>query len=256
MANFVPLKNYMLYCLDEFIARYDLVPPFLDVGCGIGDVSRYMAAKGWDGKAIDFSDDAVTQARRNLTPFPQVVVETRDVLAERGRFNTILLWDVVEHVEDDVLALARVAMLLNPSGHVLISVPSNPGEWRWDDDFYGHYRRYTVEGMTAKLAAAGLTPLAFWDFTYPVFWAMRRAYTRLKPRPVEMGDDPVARTKASSTHNAWDVPMASRLLDGRLFGWQWVYRIQFAYFRKSLDRGHEMFVLAGHAGETTANRGN
>lgn len=243
MANFLPLKNYMFYCLDEFIARYNLVPPFLDVGCGIGDVSRYVASKGWEGKAIDFSAVAVENARHNLTMFPQVEVEKRSLLDETGAFNTIFLWDVIEHIEDDDRALAQVASLLLPNGHALISVPSNPDEWRWDDDFYGHYRRYTVEEMSARLVDVGLTPLVFWDFTYPVFWAMRRVYTRLKS-PDDANADHGVKTKASSTHNAWDIPVISYLLNGQFLGWRLVYKIQFSYFRSKLSSGHEMFVLA------------
>ena len=63
MANFPPLKNYMFYCLDRLLSQYDISPPFLDVGCGVGEISRYVAAKGWHGKAIDFSNIAIEKAR-------------------------------------------------------------------------------------------------------------------------------------------------------------------------------------------------
>jgi len=212
MANFAPLKNYMLYCLDRCIGQHRLNGPFLEIGCGKGDVSAHLARKGWQGMAIDFSDAAIGEARATLAEFPGVVVKKQALSDVTGSWDTILMWDVLEHIEDDAGALRIVLRLLNPGGRLLLAVPSNPREWRWDDDFYGHFRRYTVDDLSARLAGAGLAPVAFWDFTYPVFWAMRRAYTRLK-RAAPVTEDKEASTKASATRNAWDLPFVSRVLD-------------------------------------------
>jgi 2-polyprenyl-3-methyl-5-hydroxy-6-metoxy-1,4-benzoquinol methylase len=162
MANFLPLKHHMFYCLDRFVEQYGLHGPFLEVGCGRGDVSAYLAAKGWQGTAIDFSAAAVAQATVNLAPFPQVIVRQQALADVTGAFDCIIMWDVLEHMEDDRGALRMVERLLRPGGQLLLAVPSNPHEWRWDDDFYGHFRRYTVADMTARLHEAGLTPSAFW----------------------------------------------------------------------------------------------
>ena len=243
MANFLPLKQYMLYCLDRFIERYALTGPFLEVGCGTGDVSEHLARKGWHGRAIDFSPAAIAQARARLARYPDVVVEQRALADVRGTYACIVLWDVLEHIEDDDAALAAVAGLLAPGGQVLIAVPSNPREWRWDDDFYGHFRRYTVADMTEKLTQAGFEARAFWDFTFPWFWLMRRIYTRVKAAP-PVATDKDASTKASATVNAWDVPLLSKLLDRTAILWFPLHRLQFRLFRNATQRGHEFFVLA------------
>jgi len=243
MANFVPLKNYMLYCLDRFIEQYGLDGPFLEIGCGRGEVSAHLARRDWRGVAIDFSDSAIREARANLAPYPGVVVRKQELVDVAGTFNTIVLWDVLEHIEDDAGALRAIERLLNPGGRLLIAVPSNPREWRWDDDFYGHYRRYTVDDLSRRLSGAGLAPQAFWDFTYPVFWAMRRVYTRLK-RAAPLSADKDASTKASATRNAWDVPFLSRMLDRTGALWLPIYWLQFRMFRNATARGHEFFALA------------
>ena len=243
MANFLPLKHYMFFCLDRFVEQYGLHGPFLEIGCGRGDVSAHLAAMGWSGLAIDFSDSAIAAATANLRQFPDVVV-TRQPLSEvTGQYACIIMWDVLEHIEDDREALRAVARLLPPGGHVLLAVPSNPREWRWDDDFYGHFRRYTVAEMEEKLAQAGLQSLAFWDFTYPVFWALRRLYTRMKAPPGSR-DDKVSATKASATENAWDLPVVSGLLDRTAILWRPLHRVQFRLFRNATTRGHEFFALA------------
>lgn len=237
----------MFYCLDRFIEQYGLHGPFLEIGCGRGDVSAYLARKGWQGKAIDFSDAAVAQASVNLRPFPQVRLEKQALAEVSGAFDCIIMWDVLEHMEDDRGALRMVERLLRPGGQLLLAVPSNPREWRWDDDFYGHFRRYTVADMTQRLTEAGMPPLAFWDFTFPWFWLMRRMYTGIKSGPA-VAADKEASTKASATVNAWEMPILSRLLDRTAVLWYPLHRLQFRLFRNATGRGHEFFVLARKPG--------
>jgi SAM-dependent methyltransferase len=243
MANFRPLKQHMLLCLDRFIAERGLRGPFLDVGCGTGDVSVHLARKGWAGTAIDCSDAAMAHARAGLAAFPGVEVRKQALSEVRGSYACIIMWDVLEHIDDDQAALADAASLLCPGGQLLLAIPGNPREWRWDDDFYGHLRRYTVAELTRKLAAAGLRPQAFWDFTFPVYWAMRRVYTGLKAPP-EPGGDKAAATMASATVNAWDLSLLSRSLNASAILWGPLNRLQFRFFRHMTGRGHEFFALA------------
>lgn len=247
MANFLPLKHHMFYCLDRFIGQYGLHGPFLEIGCGRGDVSAHLAQKGWQGMAIDFSQAAVAQASVNLAPFPQVTVRQQALADVTGAFDCIVMWDVLEHMEDDRGALRMVARLLAPGGQLLLAVPSNPREWRWDDDFYGHFRRYTVAEMTERLTQAGLQAVAFWDFTFPWFWLMRRIYTRLKSAAPVAADKETS-TKASATVNAWDLPLISKLLDRTAVLWYPLHLLQFRFFRNATGRGHEFFVLARKPG--------
>jgi len=217
---------------------------FLEVGCGRGDGSAWLAARGWHGLAIDFSPVAIAAARSRLAAFPHVDVAEMALADVRGEYACVILWDVLEHIEDDREALRLVARVLAPGGHVVIAVPSNPREWRWDDEIYGHWRRYTVDDLRAKLGDAGLPALAFYDFTFPVFWAMRRAYTRLKSPPPSPPADREDATKASAGVNAWDVPGLSGWLDRTAPLWAPVHRVTFRLFRGATGRGHEFFALA------------
>ncbi|MFH1413857.1 MAG: class I SAM-dependent methyltransferase [Candidatus Omnitrophota bacterium] len=245
MANFPPLKNYLIYCLDKLIDDYQLSYPFLDVGCGAGDVSSHLALKGWQGEAIDLSDQAIEDAKSNLALFNNIKVVKSSLFEVNGKFKTVFLLDVLEHINDDRAALTKIASLLAINGFLVISLPSNPREWRWDDDFYGHYRRYSLEGIKEKLILAGLKPLIFWDFTYPVFCFIRRLYTKLKSfenKTIEQ--DKLKRSIASSAVNAWDIPLCSKFLSRESFFWSFIYRLQFKFFRDKVKNGHEMLVLA------------
>ena len=81
----------MFYCLDRLLSQYDISPPFLDVGCGVGDISRYVATKGWYGKAIDFSNIAIEKARLNLSTYKYIEVEKKSLFSNstaRGMAQT------------------------------------------------------------------------------------------------------------------------------------------------------------------------
>lgn len=236
----------MFYCLERFISKYGIAPPFLDVGCGRGDLSIYLAGKGWEGKAIDISPLAVEKAKERLGAFQSVTVERESIFEEKGIYSTVLLLDVIEHIEDDGEFLGGVSRVLKKGGYVVISTPGNPKEWRWDDEYYGHYRRYTVDGLKKKLEAKGLSVVDIIDCTYPVFWLMRRGYTFLKRPPEEDFSDRRALSSMSSIRDAWEAPFVSGFLNSRFLNpfWKAVYWMQFRYFRKNTEKGWEFFALA------------
>ncbi|MFZ5802768.1 MAG: class I SAM-dependent methyltransferase [Candidatus Omnitrophota bacterium] len=243
MANFIPLKRYIFYCLDRMIDRYGIGSPFLDVGCGQGDVSAFLAQKGWEGKAIDVSPEAIAQARVRLLGNP-VRIEQRSVLEEREQYRSVLMLDVLEHLEEDDKVLRAVQERLEPGGKLVLAVPSNPSEWRWDDDFYGHVRRYDAGALRQKIEKAGLRPILFWDFTFPVFWGLRRLYTCFKKPAYDPKEDPTTRTLQSTCRNAWSGGAWTDRLSRATWLWALVYWGQFRFFRNALSRGHEMLVLA------------
>ncbi|MBK7333600.1 MAG: class I SAM-dependent methyltransferase [Betaproteobacteria bacterium] len=107
MANFAPLKRHMFDCLDRFVEEQRLEPPFLDVGCGAGDVAEHLARRGWRGTAIDASPAAIGRARERLAPYPGVDVRLVRLEDLEGAWPTVLMWDVLEHLDDDRAALAR-----------------------------------------------------------------------------------------------------------------------------------------------------
>jgi len=248
MANFLPLKNYILFCIDKIISEFKLNGPFLDVGCGIGDVSYFLSFKGWQGAAIDLSKDAIVKAKERLTDFPQVIVEHKSLAQVEGMFNTVFCLDVLEHIKDDVGALKHIYNLLLPEGYLVVSVPTNPREWRWDDDFYGHYRRYNEIELKEKLCSCGFTPLVFWDFTYPIFWLMRRIYCRIKPAVNFSSDQQQFYSQKSSLHSAWQFSWFPRFVSGISLPWDIIYKLQFVYCKDMVEKGHEMLVVARRKG--------
>ncbi|HEV3009745.1 MAG TPA: class I SAM-dependent methyltransferase, partial [Burkholderiales bacterium] len=71
-------------------------------------------------------------------------------------YELVCLFDVLEHVEEDVATLQAVGALLAPGGHAVITVPAYRWLWSAHDDFLHHKRRYSAGELRTKVAAAGL----------------------------------------------------------------------------------------------------
>lgn len=72
-------------------------------------------------------------------------------------FDLVCALDIVEHVDDDAVALAELSRVARPGATVLLSVPLHPERWNAFDDFVGHRRRYRPELLIETLGRHGLT---------------------------------------------------------------------------------------------------
>lgn len=243
MANFKPLNNYSLFLLDKLVKKYNLKPPFLDVACGNGYLSKHLTKKGWSGTAIDYYSKAVNEAKKNLKEYKKIKVQKKSFSKTTGKYNTILMFDILEHIKDDISALKKANLLLLKSGFLVIAGPSNPKEWQWDDEFYGHYRRYTEGELKKKLLKSGFKPIVCYDYTFPFFWLLRIIYTKLIHKKKASGGIE-KRTKDSSLIYAWNIPFISNILDNTSVLWLPLYFIQYYLFRGYTHIGNAMIILA------------
>jgi SAM-dependent methyltransferase len=69
-----------------------------------------------------------------------------------GKFDTVFALNVVEHIEDDMLAVKNCHRLLSPGGRLLILMPAYPSLYSPMDKELQHYRRYTRSSMAALLS--------------------------------------------------------------------------------------------------------
>jgi SAM-dependent methyltransferase len=93
-----------------------------------------------------------------------------------GAFDMILALDLIEHVEDDLMAIRGLAKMLAPGGSLVIFTPAFQSLWSHQDEISHHFRRYTSTELRAKLEAAGLRvdKLTYANtFLMPLVWAGR-----------------------------------------------------------------------------------
>ncbi len=74
----------------------------------------------------------------------------------RWRFDVITALDVVEHIDDDRAAVARMAAMLRRGGLLIITVPAFALLWDYHDELNFHRRRYTAGSLKRTLAGHGV----------------------------------------------------------------------------------------------------
>jgi SAM-dependent methyltransferase len=77
------------------------------------------------------------------------------VALEDGRYDLIVLLDVLEHIEQDRASLAVLRQKLAPGGRLVLTVPATPWLWSAHDVAHHHKRRYTRATLGKALSAGG-----------------------------------------------------------------------------------------------------
>ncbi len=146
--------NYWMYsAIKEYCSGR-----ILEIGSGIGNISELLLHDNHDLTISDIRDNY----REYLTnKFPELAKKNKvinfdlvhsDFLNEYTylihSFDTVFALNVVEHIEDDVLAIANAYTLLKPGGHLVILVPAFQGLYNQLDHELYHFRRYS--GMSLE----------------------------------------------------------------------------------------------------------
>lgn len=106
----------------------------LEVGCGVGDfVERMHVEEQLDASGIELNPTAVDDARKLGRSVS--LKNVKDMAREqRGRFDVVCSFQVLEHIPDPARFINACINLLNPAGRLLISLPDSSGFIRLEDN--------------------------------------------------------------------------------------------------------------------------
>jgi SAM-dependent methyltransferase len=133
----------------------------LEIGSGIGTMTELLPARELL-VGVDVVGSFVTALGERFAHRPNTEFLLHDISVSAGGlgrydFDSAVSFNVFEHIEDDVAAMRNVHHLLRPGGTFGLVVPAHPWLHGRFDDLIGHWRRYTVREMRAKLERAGFT---------------------------------------------------------------------------------------------------
>lgn len=144
-------KNYQAWV-------FRTVEPFLgsrilECGAGIGNMSQWLPVR--ERVVLSESDPLLlAEMEKRLDTRladPRVSIRHLELpLADPSswqaeRFDTIITFNVLEHIEDDFAALKALASILDPGKprRLISFVPAHPWAYGGMDRTFGHFRRYS-----------------------------------------------------------------------------------------------------------------
>ena len=115
----------------DWIAGEAKGPRVLDVGCGEGILEVLLARRGIEVIGVDIEADALDFARELLAKEPDEVRERVELVhgdflevgQTTGLFDTVVMGEVLEYVEDPGAMLDRILEHLRPGGRVVVTTP-------------------------------------------------------------------------------------------------------------------------------------
>jgi len=153
----------------------------LDVGCGTGSLLVKLAMAGYEVYGIDMSDECVETTTRRFT---MLGLKNRWEIKKGsalhvdypdGFFDTLIAAEVLEHLDDDSIAVKEFYRLIRPGGICIVTVPSGRHLWDRSDEMAGHRRRYNRDDLVGLFSTRGFSIEKVVSWGFPLL----RLYHRL-----------------------------------------------------------------------------
>ena len=143
-------------CIIEMIKNFRSPTdgPIFDVGGGNGFVTSGLIDAGFDVVLVEPGRNGAMNAKKRGVPHV-ICATTYTANFQPETIPAIGVFDVVEHIEDDIGFLKHLWQLLAPGGMLYLTVPAYQFLWSQEDVEGGHFRRYTLNNLETKIINSG-----------------------------------------------------------------------------------------------------
>ncbi|MDR0686371.1 MAG: class I SAM-dependent methyltransferase, partial [Dysgonamonadaceae bacterium] len=176
----------------------------LEIGCGSAGVLSAFLERGCSGGAgVDISEHNIAVAKKKLAGRKDVILLAKDIYKIDvetdldGKFDIIVLKDVIEHIPNQEQLISQLKSLLRPNGKIFVGFPP------WQMPFGGH-QQILQSRVLSRIPYLHLLPT-------PVYrWVMRlfNNYSFVKP-PTPLGDSPTPSGDSSTPLGDSSAPLKS-----------------------------------------------
>jgi len=155
-------------------------PVVLEIGCSSGFLVRQISERLKDSVVIgsDIVHKPLEQLASSRPDLPLFRFDLVRCPFPDSSIDAVIMVNVLEHIENDRLAMQQVYRILKPGGIAVIEAPAGPHLYDFYDKSLMHFRRYTMMGLTALVEGLNFRVLErshLGFFLYPGFsWVKRR----------------------------------------------------------------------------------
>jgi len=209
--GWVPAPSFLLR-RDRVLRLLADSPPglLLEIGCGAGTLLHELSRRGFECEAMETSVAALEIA--NYVNLGKASIHSAPQPHWEAKFNYLLSFEVLEHIEDDRNALALWYSWLKPGGAMILSVPAHLKKWTASDVWAGHFRRYEMRQLTDLITVTGFTIECVESYGFPLSNALLPLRARVHARDLARRD---ALVNDRARNN--DMSGVARIAESRLY---------------------------------------
>ena len=144
LEHFDSALSFRLYQF-SLIKKY-LVKNFLEVGAGKGGLTSIYKNHIKNITLLE-PDIKLFKYLKKKFKKDNIVIKNHQIKDIKDTFDTIVYFDVIEHIKDDLNEVKTASNRLNRNGHLIISVPAFQIFYSDFDKSVGHFKRYSKRDL-------------------------------------------------------------------------------------------------------------
>jgi 2-polyprenyl-3-methyl-5-hydroxy-6-metoxy-1,4-benzoquinol methylase len=148
---------------------------FCEIGSGNGFLSKLLLSNGLSGVGFDLNASACENNSSMNQEFIQhkkyqVINDNFLTYQHQDKYDVVFSCMVIEHLTDEQVKayFEKCKELLNPTGVIIIFVPSSMKYWGIEDEIAGHFRRYEFKDFETIASQHHLIIQDCCGLTYPI----------------------------------------------------------------------------------------
>jgi 2-polyprenyl-3-methyl-5-hydroxy-6-metoxy-1,4-benzoquinol methylase len=169
---FIARKEFILKKIKNIVKKDEKI---IEIGSGTGNVTKFLINNGYENISVgEMHLNGLKYAQsygiKNCYQFDLLRIPFEN------EFDSIMMFDVLEHIEKDNLALENIKKALKPNGKLILTIPAHMWLWNRDDAIAYHKRRYNkniLKKLLNELNFEILTIRYFFIFITPLLFLRR-----------------------------------------------------------------------------------
>ena len=166
-------RKYQISLVKNFIKG-----KFLEVGAGKGGLIPFYKKLANDITIIEPEKKLFNILKKKYLN-KKIKIEKKTIKDIKKKYDTIIYYDVLEHIKNDLKEIKNASKKLNKNGHLIFSVPAYQTFYSSFDKSVGHYKRYNKQDFLKleKKTNLKIEKLAYYDSMGFLFLVLNKIFS-------------------------------------------------------------------------------
>ena len=171
--------KYVIFKVKRFLQN-----DILEVGAGFGSFTRAYMKNFHSITLTDTDDDNLNLLKKNFLQNKNINIIKSSIKDIEKKFDTIIYFNVLEHIKEDISEIKLALEKLNKGGHLIILVPAHQKMYSKLDKTVGHYKRYGVDFFKEnRFENSKIIKLHFLDFFGYLLYYLNKVFFKEETYP-------------------------------------------------------------------------